>query len=118
MFLFFSGGLVDWENQVVSGRKVHTIRKGECARVKAGTALHFLVDRFKPTRRKFFETTCTGKQSFCIVDGVISVDGVAVSSETVTAISINGGFKSVSEMMDYYGSDFSGTIIHWTNIKY
>jgi len=115
MILFFSKGPVNWEDAVQSGRKIHTARRGDCPKVRVGTPLDFVADRFGPSRRTFFSGVCTGRQAVSIEGGRVFVDGAQVPADSFAE---NGGFSSAAEMLEYYGDGFSGTVIHFSNFLY
>lgn len=48
----------------------------------------------------------------------VAVDGQYVNNDVVEKIAINDGFRSVSSFFKWFNKDYTGKIIHWTNLKY
>lgn len=113
-----------WERFGCMKPKLHTIREDKSNRWKACNYIHFVINNRTPQRFQFAPVVkCVSVQNieirYFIKNNVnkvsIKVDGVKTS---LNDISINDGFESPGEFLDYFNKDFTGKIIHWTNLKY
>jgi hypothetical protein len=107
--------------------KLHTIRADEKNRWKAGNKIHMVV--FNRTKNQFrFAPVleCKGVQKIFIkyeyyrsLPAVIIDDKtVLINEDELTELAINDGFDSLSDFCEYFNQDFTGKIIHWTNLRY
>lgn len=113
--------------------KLHTIRSGK--RWNPGMKIHYKIWTGKPYKSKtfnFFESECISVQDIEIThkkedvasDGVavltkILVDGRSIHKlSEVEQLAKNDGFDNITDFLNYFREDFSGQIIHWTNLKY
>lgn len=111
--------------------KPHTIRKGN--RWKPGMNIHFFEWTGKPYRSPHFKFApvikCVRVQSIDIIwtdpdqavlpKPLIFIDQVWVCDEKIKqALAVNDGFESLQAFYAWFNQDFSGQIIHWTNLKY
>ena len=48
----------------------------------------------------------------------VSIDGKCLLKSDIKALAVNDGFDTVLEFFEWFNEDFSGKIIHWTNLKY
>lgn len=48
----------------------------------------------------------------------IYIDGKRLLSDEISKLAINDGFDSVDDFFAYFNKDFTGKLIHWTNLKY
>lgn len=107
--------------------KIHTIRKDEKNRWKAGVMIDFFINprqknmfRFAPRVtvssiqqiKIFHQTHSLGNEAF------IYVDSKRLRGNDIKTLAINDGFESVEDFLDYFKEDFIGKIIHWTNLQY
>jgi hypothetical protein len=120
--------------------KLHTIRKDTSNRWKAGSDIHFVINNRTPERFQFAPVVkCVSTQKIRIKrltakevnifspkdiiwsfrnHFIVSVDDQLLSRENIKALAINDGFNSVHDFFEYFNTDFTGKIIHWTNLKY
>lgn len=128
--------------------KLHTIRRDQHNRWKVGMMIDFYINartkkmfRFAPRVpvKSLQKITFTWKDStsFSHVLGtaidrvcVIEVDGrfygdayfyqgkLVSGTYTLEPLATNDGFDTVQEFFDWFHEDFSGKIIHWTDLKY
>ncbi len=49
---------------------------------------------------------------------VVLVDDRKLKIEEVNQLAINDGFNSVDDFFQYFNTDFTGKLIHWTDLKY
>lgn len=111
--------------------KIHTIRRDEKGRWKAGNQIDFFINaRTKNMFRFAPQVSVVSTQRIFITylphlgNGFeVSIDGKYLSKPEIESLSTNDGFDSVTEFEDYFISEmieneFSGKIIHWTNYSY
>ncbi len=112
---------------IKDGHKVHTIRVDKANRWKAGNNLEaYNGPYWKGQKRiKFFEGTCHSTQAITIRYGdnklhrpAIEVDGTLLSELECIHLAINDGFNSLDDFLKWFDDDFTGKIIHWTELKY
>ena len=58
---------------------------------------------------------CISTQEVKINGGVVTIDGEIIDSER---FAINGGFESKNDITSFYGPNYSGLVIHFTNFRY
>lgn len=113
--------------------KKHTIREDKKNLWKAGNNIHFVIgnrtkNRFqfapvikvksiqkiviKPNYR-FVEYDNTE-----VVSSPIKIDNRNLKASEIKALALNDGFDSVEDFFSWFNKDFTGKIIHWTNLKY
>ena len=114
----------------VASPKLHTIRASK--RIKKGMLLSLRTWSGKPYRSKqneFVVTECDGTQDIKIESGCddsgkfkwvgIYVDGKLLGIEESINLAINDGFESYDDFCRwFYGKEFKGQIIHWTDLRY
>lgn len=111
--------------------KIHTIRQDKNDRWKPGVMLDFFINarqknmfRFAPripviSVQKVFMTYLPH-----LGNGFeVSIDGKYLYKKEIEQLAINDGFDNVEDFENYFISqmkddEFSGKIIHWTNLKY
>ena len=108
--------------------KIHTIREDKNDRWKAGNKIDFFINartkamfRFAPIvsvvsiqKIEIIYDKNFGKSIF----PSIIIDGNKLHPEKVDILSQNDGFDTVEEFLQFFNEDFSGKIIHWTDLKY
>lgn len=110
--------------------KLHSFRKDEKNLWKAGNKIHPVIHNRTPKRFQFAPTVnCVSTQAVEIVwnynnlakkekhPGVF-IDGKEIDFETLVRLAVNDGFKNIVEFFTYFNTNFTGKIIHWTNLKY
>ena len=118
MILGFKPQFVD---KILSGSKIHTIREDKHNRWKAGNKIQFATGVRTKDYKQFFEGECTGIQKIEIfgATGEVIVDGRRLSLYGDDyKLLFNDGFDSLQDFFNWFGNDFSGKIIHWTNFTY
>lgn len=125
--------------------KLHTIRKGN--RWKAGKTIHFATGQRTKNYQCFHVAKCVSVQSIEIIDcdnippsqynnqvhvvsrefgGVyfynafmIKVDGRALTVDEIITLAHNDGFDSTKGFYEWFEfKEFSGQLIHWTDLRY
>lgn len=128
--------------------KNHTIRKDSENRWKPGMKIDFFINartkkmlRFAPRvpvkslqkisfswkqKPEGFQIFGTPVDRICVIeiDGRFFGDAyffqgeLKTGSYTLEQLAINDGFDTVQDFFDWFREDFSGKIIHWTDLKY
>lgn len=109
--------------------KIHTIRKDEKNRWKAGNKIHLAINNRTPNYFQFAPTLeCKGIQDFEIIYvkasnnynqfPIVAIDGWQLPTPHIIELAENDGFDNVHDFLDYFNEDFKGKIIHWTDYKY
>lgn len=136
--------LLGFKNQFVEpinlGIKKHTIREDKNNLWRVGMKIHMATGVRTKNLHKFREETCLGLQTIeikwkepdellrslnepywtwgrsvrVLIDGVI-VTGV---DEIIDSLALNDGFKDRDDFFKWFCNDFTGKIIHWTELKY
>lgn len=106
--------------------KKHTIRRS--GRVKPGQKLSMRQWAGLPYRSKqveFAKGECTGVQKIHIWHDsfggryvVIDDRDELLPDEKIKELAINDGFDTIDQFFSWFGWDFTGYIIHWTDLKY
>lgn len=137
-------GLIDWYAHIP---KYHTFRKDEQDRWKVGMKIHPVINNRTKDRFQFMpEMEVKGIQKIEIkyhgpvikaanrdrvlihIDdrfiGCASWDHVNQMyvdqnyNRNITKVALNDGFDSVEQFFAWFNEDWSGKIIHWTDLKY
>lgn len=120
--------------------KLHTIRKDEKDRWKEGQNIHMVIHNRTPKRFQFAPVVkCVSVQEIEIQYhdkplgeriATVHIDGqqygtaiwkdckLIHNSSRLDSLVANDGFESVNDFFEYFNKDFTGKIIHWTNLKY
>lgn len=119
--------------------KLHTIRQDKKGSWQAGKTVHAVIKNRTAERFQFcpeFEVKSTQSidiqyrrtshktEVVVLIDEVVIGEAIWVncrlvnSSMTVDQLAINDGFDSTNEFFEYFNEDYSGVIIHWTNLRY
>lgn len=107
--------------------KLHSIREDKHDRWKPGMHIHFVINNRTPQRFQFapvikcisvqkIEIQYRDEDGFKLSCPTVHVDGVWLTDHTQLAI--NDGFNSVEDFFAWFNTDFTGKIIHWTDLKY
>jgi hypothetical protein len=116
--------------------KKHTIRMDSKNRWREGNLIHSVINNRTANRYQFAPTIkCTGVQKieirhfsdhveFSIDDKFFGsvfhhgIDMVYEYTNCVRELAINDGFDSIEHFLQWFDKDFTGKIIHWTDLKY
>lgn len=119
--------------------KLHTIRRDEHNRWKAGMDIHMVINNRTKDRFQFAPVVkCVSVQKIEIKYNqymgepipIVIIDSIeytydpyfqfsdSESLEVIRELAINDGFDSVEDFFTYFNTDFKGKIIHWTDLKY
>ncbi|WP_379963976.1 hypothetical protein [Epilithonimonas sp. UC225_85] len=107
--------------------KLHTIRKDEKNRWKPGNLIDFFINartkdmfRFAP-RIKVLSTQqikIFHQKNSLENSAFVYMDDKRMREKQIETLAINDGFESVESFFEYFNEDFTGKIIHWTDLKY
>lgn len=105
--------------------KIHSIREDKPNRWKAGNNIHPVIGNRTKNRFQFAPVIpCVSVQKIKIKYNKkgaflnITIDGKVISFNTIKQLAYNDGFESPRQFLNWFNSDFTGKIIHWTNHKY
>jgi len=103
--------------------KIHTIRKDVHNRWVAGRDIHFVINPRSPNYFQFAPVfKCVSVQAIKIryskTEITVLVDNKMISGPSVQQLAINDGFDSMNDFFAYFNKDFTGKIIHWTDLTY
>lgn len=115
-----------WKPEIMSGRKIHTIRQDKPDRWKEGNIIHFATGVRTKYYDNFLTDRCRSVQTIEIKYGPseylndvqIFVDGILMTTEQMQQIAYNDGFFCLADFQMWFNYDFKGKIIHWTDFKY
>jgi len=123
----------DFELAILNSRpKVHTMREDKKDRWNVGNKIHYTAwnrtkdsVQFAPVGEVLNIQRCkirhwpNNKQTIEI-DDKLYYDGTVMlpDEEKLQALVQNDGFGSVASFFYWFGNDWDGKIIHWTNLKY
>ena len=125
-------------SKIITGTKIHTIREDKPGRWIPGRKIHFATGVKTKNYRCFYESECKAIQSIKIeyfwseyessmndlrvwIDGRLfyKVEGNFIEgSEQMEQLAKNDGFDSVDDFFLWFSKDFTGKIIHWTDLRY
>lgn len=107
--------------------KLHTIREDAKDRWKAGTKIDFFINcRQKDMFRFAPRIPVVSTQTIEIIadnfefmnDYQIKIDGKLLSFDEQLELALNDGFDCLLHFFLYFNTDFTGKLIHWTDLKY
>lgn len=113
--------------------KLHTIREDKADRWKRGVVIDFFINartkdmfRFAPRIpvvsiqkiQILWDDPCLSIWKFNDRNVAVVIDGYRIHESNIGLLAKNDGFDSLDEFFEYFDKDFSGKIIHWTDLKY
>jgi hypothetical protein len=105
--------------------KLHTCREDKGNRWGKGASIHFAYGVRTKELDIFYVGECLGTQKVKILPsreegdpGRILVDDRQLKGKDVLRFAKNDGFDSLEDFWRWFGKDFSGTLIHWTKLRY
>jgi len=129
MILTFSKS--NFVSRIALGIKKHTIREDKTDRWHRGRIIQFWFGSPRNPKNnpyQFREGICISTQKIEIeyqglkqngeVYPAVKIDGKYIDYHTKVILAITDGFDSVAELFKWFDKDFSGKLIHWTDIKY
>jgi uncharacterized protein YqfB (UPF0267 family) len=124
---------------ILNGSKIHTIREDATNRWKAGRVMDMATGVRTKAYNKFTEQICIGIQTIEIKWTVPSnndtiknrsvkvfIDGKNISHHwykdtdelIMDVLAKNDGFETLQDFFGWFSEDFTGKLIHWTDLKY
>ncbi len=110
----------NFDEKIKNGSKLHTIRIDQYHRWKKNRPIHFCTGARTNKYKCFKQGVCTGTQYIIIEGRNVWVDNKLLAMHEIQDLSINDGFDSVHDFWAWFDqySPFSGSIIHWTEMRY
>lgn len=120
----------DWfpeDHQRLENPKIHTIREDKNERWKPGTKIDFFINCRQKNMFRFAPVLpVVSVQKIEIIvdkfefmnDYQIKIDGKLLSIEEKVKLALYDGFDNLLHFFMYFNEDFTGKIIHWTDLKY
>jgi hypothetical protein len=126
-------------SKILDGTKKHTIREDATNRWKEGRLIDMATGVRTKQYNKFTEQICIGTQKIEFKwktnnKGLVSesrgvlvfIDGINVTNHSfqdtdkmvVEVLAKNDGFDNLTDFFDWFSEDFTGKIIHWTDLIY
>lgn len=107
-------------HKILSGNKIHTIREDKSNRWNSDCDIHFATGVRTKRYNQFYGAMCISTQKIQIeyINARVYVDGRLLNNNEVNRLAYNDGFYSGYELLNFFGKDFIGKIIHWTTITY
>lgn len=132
MILSFSknfpwGDPTNFEQKIIEGTKIHTIREDPHNRWKPGMKIHAATGVRTKNYNCFYEDECTGVQDIFMTyffGGLeVTIGDKYLYWEDKLKLAKNDGFDSIDQMVDWFfhkkkDAVFSGKLIHWTDLRY
>ena len=126
----------EFDRKIIHGHKKHTIREDATNRWHAGRKINHCHGVRTKCFDNFYNNSCTGTQTIRIIDWSIGdrkhfsvyIDGsffynTTYRSSNDRAIKMlelvrNDGFDCLADFFSWFNSDYTGKIIHWTDLRY
>ena len=119
-------------DKILAGTKKHTIREDQYDRWHAGMKMHMAVGVRTKSYLCFKLDTCKSTQKITIIHypkkAVVYVDDhrLGIYSKTyertyyqkLIQLAKFDGFNSLKDFFDWFDNNFTGKIIHWTDLRY
>lgn len=114
--------------------KIHTIREDKKERWKPGTKIDFFINcrqkdmfRFAPVLHvvsvqkvevKWFGKSLVKVYIDGIIFGWVKIEVEIHATGDILQLAQYDGFDSIEDFFAYFDKDFTGKLIHWTDLKY
>jgi hypothetical protein len=116
---------------ILKGIKIHTIREDQLNRWHAGRSIQMATgvrtkhyNQFNANKPKLQKCISTQQivikyHSFHKISGPsVKVDGKSLTALQIHELAVADGFDNIDQFFDWFNTDFTGKIIHWTNKRY
>jgi hypothetical protein len=120
---------------ILQGIKKHTIRTDATGRWHAGNSIQMATGVRTKAYKQFNANkpklqSCISTQAIqikhhkCYVAGKcfegpsVHIDGRSLTALEIHDLAINDGFNNKDHFFEWFNTDYTGKIIHWTNLKY
>ena len=136
-FPFLDRDVLEHRKKTEFREKKHTFREDPKDLWKAGRDIHFVINNRTKQRFQFAPVVkCVSVQKIEILWGnaipapykiqiptpassvMVFIDKRPLHANEFEALAKNDGFNSVEDFFSWFNKDFTGKIIHWTNLKY
>lgn len=105
--------------------KIHTIREDKKNRWRVNMKIDFFINvrtklmfQFAPKQRVLRIQNIEIINTEFMNDKIITIDGKVLVTSEINLLAMNDGFETTKDFFDYFDKDFSGKLIHWTNLRY
>lgn len=106
--------------------KLHTIREDKNNKWKVGNKIHFCINNRTPDRLQFAPVILIKSiQEIEIIYNSLGTPFVYIGESPwwlnelqIEKLARNDGFKNIQDFFKWFNKDFSGYILHWSNLKY
>lgn len=116
-----------FNEQILNGTKIHTIREDKPGRWHEGRKIHFANHIRTPQYNQFHFDYCTGVQRI-IIHPDWEIKRIFIETMQLgepmwkvfqpETIAFNDGFDTIADFWEWFDQPFTGKIIHWTDFKY
>lgn len=109
---------------ILNGTKIHTIREDKYNRWEPGRIIHGATGVRTKKYHQFFQEICKSTQKieirhYNLLNPTIIIDErILFYFNQIVRLAQNDGFNSVNDFFNWFDTDFTGKIIHWTDFKY
>lgn len=115
---------------ILIGKKIHTIRRDVIGRAKPGISIYMYDSEqdiskglkgfdIKPiVSTQLFEVKYTKLFAWYICGPVVSIDGRKLTILEIHELAVADGFDNIDQFFDWFNTDYTGKIIHWTDKRY
>lgn len=120
-----------FENPILYGTKIHTIREDKTRRWRKDKSIHFSTDVRTKNYNCFYKAKCTGVERIFMTYAFNNIIEVTINDRYLTwneieKLAKNDGFESYEDFFNWFypvikknkDECFSGRIIHWTDFRY
>lgn len=116
----------DFFNNILDSEpKLHTFRADPKDRWKVGMKIHPVINNRTKNRFQFAPVLeVKGIQKIEILHALgkssafVKIDEKVLHNSEIETLAVNDGFDSVEQFFAWFNKDFTGKIIHWTDLKY
>jgi len=125
-------------DKIIKGTKKHTIREDKHDRWHAGMKMHMATGVRTKKQNCFKLDICNGVQNIIIIwdrsslimnKATVYIDNKNIGgyfpelkyfncTSTIEQLAKNDGFYSVREFFAWFDENFTGKLIHWTDLRY
>ena len=119
-------------DKITAGTKKHTLREDVHNRWHAGMVMHMATGVRTKNYNCFKLDTCKGTQKIRIWHRSLLVTIVFINgrcfgqyrkeekfpNKNLVSLAQNDGFETIDAFFEWFSKDFTGKIIHWTDLRY
>ena len=145
-YTWFVSKIINWIDNLPTDQKLHSIREDKTNRWKPGMIIHFTTGSRSKNYKCFAKSQCVSTQRIEIremsqicVDNCytyeeshmfgdrsekflktfkVIVDSRELSDAEIYLLANNDGFETIHDFFRWFNKDFTGKIIHWTDLKF